>query len=409
MSAGPDAMPDAMPDAHCRVERSTSLSVDLRDGQTRARETCFEGFQRVRGRARHLCSGPCPEHPLPELAAFAPAFPGQVQEALGDLARACGGAAALRYTATAGVRLVAGMSLSAAPVTRATWSLTGAVRTPGGRRVPIGMSGRLGADPGLTGLAPLRDPAVRARLAWTCARVDRAALVRAGAVVPAVLSPASAALLVHEAVGHFAEADQAVGLSHRLGTRLGSACIQVQDHPTAPGGAACYAIDDDGVEVWGPTELVRDGVLVAQLHTLATARRDGAAPTANGRARSAWDPSVARISNLVCAGGTSTVDEMLDRMGDGLHIHQLADGFGLGARIEARVVLAEWVRAGRPSGRFVTGGRIATSVAVLTRVVELGADAAFRANSMCGKAGQLLLDVGTCAPSMRLSALELVP
>jgi TldD protein len=46
---------------------------------------------------------------------------------------------------------------------------------------------------------------------------------------------------------------------------------------------------------------------------------------------------------------------------------------------------------------------------LLTRLVELGDRAERSPNAMCGKDGQLLFDVGTVAPAMRLQELCLVP
>ncbi|MFL6142819.1 MAG: hypothetical protein ACJ72N_13250 [Labedaea sp.] len=44
---------------------------------------------------------------------------------------------------------------------------------------------------------------------------------------------------------------------------------------------------------------------------------------------------------------------------------------------------------------------------MLTRLVELGDRIERSPNAMCGKDGQLLFDVGTEAPAMRLSAVNL--
>ena len=100
---------------------------------------------------------------------------------------------------------------------------------------------------------------------------------------------------------------------------------------------------------------------------------------------------------------------MLDRMGDGLYVHSLAYGYGFGFRLAAQVRLAEEVRLGRRTGHYFSGGVIDEDRRVLTRAVELGDAAAYNRNSMCGKEGQLLYDVGTCAPAIRLTALRTCP
>lgn len=382
------------------MERSRSVSVCLLGGHTRHSTTAFEGFQRIEGEERHLGSGLPDWCQLETVADPGPEEAGLIGEALDAFAARCGGKAALRYTAVSGSRLAVGDAVMPKPLSFATWSLSGFVETRAGRRIPIGWSGTG------TGLERLRAPATAAAVEWLAVRVDMADMLVAPLVSPAVSNPTSAALLLHETVGHFAEADAWSDTSHRLGTRIASDLLQVWDDPTAHGGAAQYEIDDEGVEVWEPTVVVREGVLVSQLHSLATAARVGAAPTGNGRTRSAWDRPLPRISNLICEGGKTAHEDLLLHLGDGLYIHQLSDGFGLGRHIEARLVLGEWVQGGKLTGRFVTAGRLVESVDVLRRVVELGGDATFRPNALCGKAGQVLFDVGTCAPSIRFTLLR---
>ena len=102
-------------------------------------------------------------------------------------------------------------------------------------------------------------------------------------------------------------------------------------------------------------------------------------------------------------------EELLDHMGDGLYIHSLAYGFGFGFRIEAQVRLAEEVRAGRRTGRYFSGGLIDEKRTALTRAVELGNESIYNRNGMCGKEGQLLYDVGTRSPAIRMETLRVRP
>ncbi len=320
---------------------------------------------------------------------------------LDELRRHFGGRVDLRYTHLDAARLVVAADGEQHRKAVSSWALLGGLTTAGGRRVPVGWSGA--GD----GLARLADPALRARYDWLAAALDRAEPLPSGS--PAVvLSPQAAALLLHESVGHFAEGpvDEA-DLGHRLGLRVASEGFTVADDPTASDGLARYAVDDDAVEAFAPTEVVRDGVLVAQLHSRASARRARALPTGNGRA-ALWAPPIPRMSNLRCGTGACSEAELVDRLGEGLFVHQFADGLGFGLNVEARVVLAERVERGRRTGRFLTGGRMKEQVGVLSRLVGLGAERVVSPNGLCGKAGQLLFDVGMAAPAMQLSRLDLV-
>ena len=115
------------------------------------------------------------------------------------------------------------------------------------------------------------------------------------------------------------------------------------------------------------------------------------------------------MSNLLCDPGEASEPEMLDRMGDGLYFHSLAYGYGFGFRLEAQVRLAEEVRSGRRTGRYFCGGILDEDRVVLTRAAELGDVAAYNRNAMCGKEGQLLYDVGTRSPAIRMDALRTQP
>ncbi len=328
--------------------------------------------------------------------------PGEIAEALAAAVRYWRRPALLQYTAVVGTRLISGLTLVVQPRPVAVWAVAGQIAAETGRMIPIGWSGQR------SGLPTLRSEQRLETIARIVEAVEHAEDARPGAV-PAVLASRASAILVHEAVGHFAEAphDASIDTCHRLGCRIAGERVSVFDDPLAPDGRAHYEVDDDGVACLGRTEVVRQGVLVGQLHSLASAQAVGGTPTANGRAASAWQPSIPRMSNLVCAPGATSEQQMIENLHRGLYVHRLADGFSHGLEISAQVILSEWVHRGRRTGRYVTGGRVTGKVDVLTQVVEVGDTSMFSDNALCGKARQILFDVGTCAPAMRLSALTI--
>lgn len=276
------------------------------------------------------------------------------------------------------------------------WAMTAAFEANGGI-LHLGWSGRSSALPHLAPIASTID-----RL--------RASLARAtpldAATVPAVLSPQAAAVLLHEAVGHVVEA---AATRSCVDARIASELVSISDDPTCENGPGTYAYDDDNVAALGPLTVVRDGVVRAELHSLASAREAGELPTANGRAASVWDPPIPRVANLLCHPGTSSLETLLDDAGDGIYVHHLANGVNNGCCVQADVVLAERIVRGRLSGRMLTGARIDETADVAFRISGVGRDAAWNANAMCGKAGQLLFNVGSCAPALRLTSLRFAP
>jgi hypothetical protein len=136
-----------------------------------------------------------------------------------------------------------------------------------------------------------------------------------GLRLPVLLAGGTAGVLFHEVVGHLAEADLVLSGGSALATMAGAtvtaATVDVVDDPTRfdlPGGFSC---DDEGV-VARPQPLVEKGRLVGWLCDRAGAE---ALASAAGRGRRAgWArPPVARLSNLLVAGG-ATVDPNSGRL-----------------------------------------------------------------------------------------------
>jgi TldD protein len=389
-----------------RLERSRLLyvTVDSAHPQAAAVRSCwFEGGRTVGEEgSSFVFSGPPPadwDVRMPEPAP--PADAGEARRAVQRLVGSWSGRSRVQLLLRSSVRTVLGEGIPALPVTSEVWALLGTVLTPNGRIVPVGFSG-----PG-TGLPDLEREAAEGGFARLLDRVNRSEPLPGGSG-PAVLAPAAAAVLLHEAVGHFAEAAPGgrVNLNHRLGFRIATEIFHLRDDPMAEGGSARYAVDDDGVPARGAIEVVRDGRMVQFLHSRSSAQAMGVEPTPNGRAASVWDPPIPRMSNLLCDPGEASEGEMLDRMGDGLYLHSLAYGYGFGFRVEAQVRLAEEVRGGKRTGRYFSGGLLDEDRVVLTRAAELGNVAIFNRNAMCGKEGQILYDVGTRAPALRLTVLR---
>jgi TldD protein len=390
-----------------RLERSRLLYVTVDSGADTSVRTClFEGG-RVVGEdgASFVFSGPPPadwDVRLPEPAA--PAEAGAAQDAVEALVRSWSGRTRVQYLIKSSVRVVLGEGLPGRLAQSQVWALLGNAVTPTGRIVPVGLSGR---GSGVTELQHERAEGDFARMLDCINRSEPLP----GGTVPAVLAPPAAAVLLHEAAGHFAEAapEGRVNLGHRIDFRIATEIFNLWDDPLAEDGAAHYEIDDDGILTPGATEVVRDGRMVQLLHSEASARAMGVRPTCNARASSVWNPPIPRMSNLLCAPRDATEDEMLDRMGEGLYIHSLAYGYGFGFRLQAQVRLAEEVKAGRRTGKYYSGGIIEEDRVVLTRAAELGNESVYYRNAMCGKDGQLLYDVGTRSPALRMHELRTRP
>ncbi|MCW2114022.1 MULTISPECIES: metallopeptidase TldD-related protein [Bradyrhizobium] len=280
-------------------------------------------------------------------------------------------------------------------------ALTGRITLADGRTMSLGWSGY--GD----GLAGMAAGLKRERIEWLSRCAGTAAPTDAGDI-PVLLAAQPAAVVAHEAIGHFSEAaaSATIDLRHRLGLRLATEDFDVFDDPTLDA-AARYDVDDEGTVAVGPTQIVAGGVLVQQLHGCSSARTAETLSTANARAAQLSQRPIPRLSNLVVPAGTRSEDELLDALGNGLLIHHLSHGFSRGLDIEARIVLAEHIESGRRTGRYVSGGRVTDRIDVLTRCLGRADRIELNPNALCGKHGQILYDVGTLAPAMQLSRLRI--
>ncbi|MEZ6009120.1 MAG: TldD/PmbA family protein [Planctomycetota bacterium] len=146
-----------------------------------------------------------------------------------------------------------------------------------------------------------------------------------------VLAPDQMILQIHESIGHPLELDRILGDERNyagtsfvtldmFGTyRYGSELLDVTFDPDVHGQVASYAFDDDGTPAkrqW----LIRKGILERGLGGAASQARSGVPGVANARA-CAWNrPPIDRMANLNLEPGTSSFDELVGAVEDGVYM-----------------------------------------------------------------------------------------
>ncbi|MEM3342161.1 MAG: TldD/PmbA family protein, partial [Thermoplasmata archaeon] len=130
-----------------------------------------------------------------------------------------------------------------------------------------------------------------------------------------LLHPAVAGTLVHEVIGHSAEADSVQAkdsyFAGRVGTEIASPEITIVDDATLKGKFGTYSYDSDLVRS-NKTVIIDKGVLKNILHSRETAYRAGIHSTGNSRAQSYEYLPTVRMSNTYLAAGDWGLDEMMD-------------------------------------------------------------------------------------------------
>jgi PmbA protein len=109
----------------------------------------------------------------------------------------------------------------------------------------------------------------------------------------------------------------------RLGDEVASTALRVADDGTDPGGLASAPFDGEGTPR-SRTALLGDGKLLAYLHDSYTARRGGADSTGNAARASYRSPPSVSPSNLMIEPGELSLQELLERAGDGVYITEVA-------------------------------------------------------------------------------------
>jgi PmbA protein len=109
----------------------------------------------------------------------------------------------------------------------------------------------------------------------------------------------------------------------RLGEDLASEALQLVDDGIDSGGLASAPFDGEGTPR-GRTPLLADGKLLAYLHDSYTARRGGATSTGNAARASYRSPPSVSTSNLMIEPGEFSFDGLLERVGDGVYVTEVA-------------------------------------------------------------------------------------
>jgi predicted Zn-dependent protease len=146
-----------------------------------------------------------------------------------------------------------------------------------------------------------------------------------------VLDPDQMILQIHESIGHPLELDRILGDERNyagtsfvkpdmFGTyRYGSDLLSVTYDPTRPEQFASYGFDDEGQPAKREF-IIQNGILVRPLGGTTSRGRSGLPGVANARA-SGWNrPPIDRMANLNLEPGSSTIEEMIGAVKDGVYM-----------------------------------------------------------------------------------------
>lgn len=164
-------------------------------------------------------------------------------------------------------------------------------------------------------------------------------------------------------------------LGRRRGTRVFSELFTLRDDPLIDGRPGSRPVDDEGVPS-RPVFLVQAGQVEAFLYDLETATRVGTPPTGHGR-RSTFAKPEPACTNVVVEPGSSSFQELLDAIGDGLLVEETrgtAMGNAVGGTFAQPAAVAWRVNGGEIEGLAQEVTIAGNAHDLLGRVVAVGRD-----------------------------------
>jgi TldD protein len=226
--------------------------------------------------------------------------------------------------------------------------------------------------------------------------------------MPVVLSSEAGGTMIHEAVGHGLEADLIDKGMSKYGGRIGEMVavseVTVVDDGTLPGKRGTCSVDDEGTPMQR-TVLIDHGRLIGYMNDLRMARKQGDAPTGNGRRQSYRDKPIPRMTNTMILSGKSDPGAILAGTDSGLYVRRMGGGQVNTLNGEYVFEVTEGYRIENGSlGAPVRGATlIGNGPDTLLDIEAVGSDLGFGIGT-CGKNGQGA-PVSDAQPTLRIREL----
>src|SRR5262245_38756194 len=147
--------------------------------------------------------------------------------------------------------------------------------------------------------------------------------------MPVVIKQGTGGVLFHEACGHGLEADLVgKGASVYRGKRgelVASPLVTVVDDGTMAGEWGTLTVDDEGHQT-RRNVLIENGVLSDYMWDFLRARKEGRAPSGNGRRQSYMHLPMVRMTNTFVLAGDEDPDEIVKATDHGVYVAKLGGG-----------------------------------------------------------------------------------
>ena len=229
-------------------------------------------------------------------------------------------------------------------------------------------------------------------------------------VMPVVLGPGWAGIILHEAVGHGLEGDfnrkKMSAFAGRIGERVAAPGVTVVDAGNIANRRGSLSCDDEGTPT-GETVLIEDGILRGYLQDIVNARLMKSTPSGNGRRESYASPPMPRMTNTFMRAGNKSPEEIIASVKDGIYAADFNGG-------EVDITNGNFVFVASKA-RLIKNGKLGDTVkgatiigngpAIMPKISMLGNDFSLDPGvGTCGKDGQWV-PVGVGQPTIKVDAI----
>ncbi len=227
--------------------------------------------------------------------------------------------------------------------------------------------------------------------------------------MPVVIKQGTGGILFHEACGHGLEADLvgkgASVYRGKTGEVVASPLVTVVDDGTMAGEWGTLSIDDEGHGTQRNV-LIQDGVLTDYMYDFLRSRKEGRAPSGNGRRQSYMHLPMVRMTNTFVTDGETDPADIVSSTDNGVYVARLGGGQVNTATGDFVFGMTEayLIEDGEITEPLREANLIGNGPQALRDIDVVGNDFAMGGPGTCGKDGQGV-PVGTGQPTLRVAAL----
>lgn len=244
----------------------------------------------------------------------------------------------------------------------------------------------------------------RARL---CEELLDAKPVKAG-TYDVIINPGLTGVFIHEAFGHFSEADiiednPPLRTKMALGEKIGSDVVNIIADTTIPHQVGFYKYDDEGTPVRKVT-LMENGVLKARLHSRRTAAEFEEPVSGHAVAEDHRFEPIVRMGTIYLQKGKNSFEWLLKELGDGLYICDGKGGQTSGENFTFGAQYGYEVKDGEIKNMIRDINIMGNMFTTMKNIEAVDNDMKFSERGGCGK-GQLNIKSGYGGPSLLIRSM----